>query len=405
MTQAIELPLSSERASERRLVGGVCFAHLVSHYYITLLAPLFLFVREDYGVTYTELGLALTAFNVLSTALQTPTGFLVDRVSPRMVIIYGLLLGAGAFAIAGLVDSFWVFVAMFAVAGIANTVYHPADYAILSQHIPPARAGRVFSFHTFSGMLGNAVAPPTLLFMQSLVGWRGAFLGAAALGLVAAAVLLLTREPAPLAVKIRRQETTDAALEGWRLLTAPAILINLVFFILLSFSGGGLNNYLVAALGALYGTPAAVANWALTALLIMSAAGVLAGGILTGMTSRHGLVASGGLVVTAIVCVLIGLIDFNALALVVLMSAAGFFSGLTMPSRDMIVRAVTPPGAYGRVFGFVSSGFNIAGIVTPIIFGQLLDHGYVREIFFFMALCALLAISTVAFSTTRKRAE
>jgi len=405
MTQAIELPLSSERASERRLVGGVCFAHLVSHYYITLLAPLFLFVREDYGVSYTELGLALTAFNVLSTALQTPTGFLVDRVSARMVIICGLILGAGAFAIAGLVNSFWVFVAMFAVAGIANTVYHPADYAILSRHIPPARAGRVFSFHTFSGMLGNAVAPPTLLFMQSYVGWRGAFLGAAALGLVAAAVLLLTREPAPLAAKTRKQETTGAALDGWRLLTAPAILINLVFFILLSFCGGGLNNYLVAALGALYGTPAAVANWALTALLIMSAAGVLAGGILTGMTSRHGLVASGGLVVTAIVCVLIGLIDFNALALVVLMSAAGFFSGLTMPSRDMIVRAVTPPGAYGRVFGFVSSGFNIAGIVTPIIFGQLLDHGYVREIFFFMALCALLAISTVAFSTTRKRAE
>jgi MFS family permease len=262
----------------------------------------------------------------------------------------------------------------------------------------------VFSFHTFSGMLGNAVAPPTLLFMQSYVGWRGAFLGAAALGLVAAAVLLLTPEPTPLAAKTRKQEASDTPLDGWRLLTAPAILINLVFFILLSFCGGGLNNYLVAALGALYGTPASVANSALTALLIMSAAGVLVGGILTGITARHGLVASGGLVVTAIVCVLIGLIDFNALALVVLMSAAGFFSGLTMPSRDMIVRAVTPPGAYGRVFGFVSSGFNIAGIVAPIIFGQLLDHGYVREIFFFMALCALLAIFTVAFSTTRKRA-
>ncbi len=107
--------------------------------------------------------------------------------------------------------------------------------------------------------------------------------------------------------------------------------------------------------------------------------------------------------VTAIVCVLVGLIDFNALALVLLMSAAGFFSGLTMPSRDMIVRAVTPRGAYGRVFGFVSTGFNIAGIVSPIIFGQLLDHGHVREIFFFMAVCALLSIATVAVSTTRKR--
>jgi FSR family fosmidomycin resistance protein-like MFS transporter len=405
MTQAIEIALSTERATERRLVGGICFAHLVSHYYITLLAPLFVFVREDYGVSYTELGLALTAFNVVSTALQTPTGFLVDRVSARMVIICGLMLGAGAFAMAGLVNSFWVFVAMFAVAGVANTVYHPANYAILSQHIPAARSGRVFSFHTFSGMLGNAVAPPTLLFMQSYVGWRGAFMGAAVLGLVAAAVLLFTPEPAPLAATTRTRKTTDPALDGWRLLITPAILMNLVFFILLSFSGGGLNNYLVASLGALYGTPATVANTALTALLVMSAAGVLAGGILTGVTSRHGLVASGGLVVTAIVCVLIGLIDFSALGLVVLMSAAGFFSGLTMPSRDMIVRAVTPPGAYGRVFGFVSSGFNIAGIVAPIIFGQLLDHGYVREIFFFMALCALLAIFTVAFSTTRRRAD
>ena len=404
MTQAIELPLPSTSASERRLVGGVCFGHLVSHYYITLLAPLFVFVREDYGVTYTELGLALTAFNVLTTALQTPTGFLVDRVSARIVIICGLLLGAGAFAIAGLVHTFWVFVAMFAVAGIANTVYHPADYALLSQHIPPARAGRVFSFHTFSGMLGNAVAPPTLLFMQEWVGWRGAFVGAAALGVAAAIVLMFTREPQPLA-RTRKQEATQAPLDGWRLLMAPAILVNLVFFILMSFCGGGLNNYLVAALGALYGTPATVANSALTALLVMSAAGVLAGGILTGWTTRHGLVASGGLVATAIACMLVGLIDFDALALVLLMAAAGFFSGLTMPSRDMIVRSVTPPGAYGLVFGFVSSGFNIAGIVAPIIFGQLLDNGYVREMFFFMAICALLAILTVAVSTTRKRAD
>jgi len=88
---------------------------------------------------------------------------------------------------------------------------------------------------------------------------------------------------------------------------------------------------------------------------------------------------------------------------VLLMAAAGFFSGLTMPSRDMIVRAVTPPGAYGRVFGFVSTGFNIAGIVAPIVFGLLLDNGRAREVFFFMAACALLAIFTVAISTTRQR--
>jgi len=404
VTQAVELPLRSARAGETRLVAGVCFAHFVSHYYILLLAPLFVFVKDDYGVSYTELSLAWTAFNTVSL-LQTSTGFLVDRISARAVLIAGLLVGAGAFAVAGLVNSFWVFVAMFAVAGLGNTVYHPADYALLSQHVPPQRAGRVFSLHTFAGMMGNAAAPASLLYLQSVVGWRGGFLAAAALGLVAAIALMLIGEPPspPPKAKARAADKPEP-LSGWQLLLSPPIVINLVFFVLLSMSGGGLNNYLVVTLSALHGTPAAIGNTALTALLIMSAVGVLVGGILTSHTSRHGLVAAVGLISTAVVCVLVGLIDFPALLLVLMMSGAGFFTGLTMPSRDLIVRSVTPPGAYGRVFGFVTTGFNIAGMISPLIFAQLLDHGYPRAVFFFMAACALLSIATVMISTSRPRA-
>ena len=406
------MPIPDSRVSKQKLVLGVCFAHFVSHYYITLLAPLFVFIRQDYAVSYTDLGLALTAFNVASSILQTPTGFLVDRMNARLVIVGGLLLGAAAFAIAGLINSFWVFVAMFAVAGIGNTVYHPADYTLLARHVPPERAGRVFSYHTFSGMIGNAAAPPTLVLMYGLVGWRGAFYGAAALGVICAIWLLCLRDPAPheQAPSARKDKASgpepDEAQRNssWQLLMSPPILLNLVFFILLSFCGGGLTNYLVVALGALYGTPLEISNAALTALLIMGAVGVLVGGMLTGWTSRHALVASCGLIATATVCTLLGLVDFNAIALVLLMSVAGFFSGMTMPSRDMIVRGVTPPGAFGRVFGFVSTGFNIAGIVSPLIFGQLLDHGYVREMFFFMAVCALLAIGTIGLSTSGRKA-
>jgi MFS family permease len=405
MTQTAELPLLATRGAETKLVTGVCFAHFVSHYYILLLAPLFVFVREDYGVSYTELGLALTAFNVVSTVLQTPAGFLVDRVSARLVLIAGLLLGAIAFAIAGLVNSFWVFVAMFALAGLGNTAYHPADYALLARHVPTERLSRIFSYHTFAGMLGNAAAPATLVYIQVYAGWRGGFLVAAALGLLAALILVWQGEPpAPVNPPAKGPIGEAAGPDGWRLLMTPLILANLVFFILLSMSGGGLYNYLVVTLGALHGTPISVANTALTGLLIMSAVGVLAGGILAGWTARYGLITAAGLLATATACVLIGLIDFPALALVLLMSGAGFCIGLTMPSRDMIVRSVTPRGAYGRVFGFVSTGFNIAGIISPIIFGQMLDRGYPAEIFFLMAGCTLLAIATVAFSTSRKPA-
>jgi predicted MFS family arabinose efflux permease len=256
-------------------------------------------------------------------------------------------------------------------------------------------------------MLGNAAAPPSLLFLQSMVGWRGAFMGAAVLGVVAALVIGLASEPPELAeasgkVKRRGAAEPGSAPVGWRLLLSTPILLNLFFFILLAMSSGALYNFLVPALGALHGTPPTIGNAALTGLLLLSPIGVLVGGWLAGRTAQHGLVATCGLIVTATVSSLVGSLDFAAVALVILMSVAGFFSGLTMPSRDMIVRAVTPPGAYGRVFGFVSTGFNIGGIVAPIIFGQLLDQGYPRAIFFCVAGCALLSIATVAINTSRR---
>src|SRR5438105_8703183 len=197
MTQAAQA-LPASRASESKLVTGVCFAHLVSHYYMLTLAPLFAFIRADFGVSYTELSLALTAFGLVSAALQTPVGFFIDRTGARINLIGGLLLGSAAIAIAGAANSFWVFIAMFAVLGLANTVYHPADYALLSERVSPRRMTQVFSFHTCSGMIGSAIAPVMLLSMQDAVGWRGAFLCSALLGVVAALVLAVQGEPPPL---------------------------------------------------------------------------------------------------------------------------------------------------------------------------------------------------------------
>jgi FSR family fosmidomycin resistance protein-like MFS transporter len=406
MTQAAEVLIPS-RASETKLVAGVCFAHLVSHYYMLTLAPLFAFIRADFGVTYTELSLALTAFNLVSAVSQTPVGFFIDRTGARINLIGGLLLGSAAIAIAGAVDSFWVFIAMFAVLGLANTVYHPADYALLSERVSPRRMTQVFSFHTCSGMIGSAIAPVTLLFMQSAVGWRGAFLCSALLGVSAALFLAVQGEPpvvhAAHPSKPRGDHTTDAPTDGWRLLLSPPILLNLVFFVVLSMVGGGLNQYLVVGLGALYGTPPALANTALTGLLSMSAIGVLLGGALAARTARHNLVACAGLLVTGAASTLIAFVDPGALLLVLVASLSGLASGTTMPSRDMIVRSVTPQGSFGKVFGFVTTGFHIGGMVAPLIFAQFLDHGHPRAVFLYVALCALVAIATVAFGMSGRR--
>ena len=406
MTQAAQA-LPARRASESKLVAGVCFAHLVSHYYMLTLAPLFAFIRADFGVTYTELSLALTAFNVVSAVSQTPVGFFVDRTGPRVNLIGGLLLGSAALAIAGAANSFWVFVAMFAVMGLANTVYHPSDYALLSERVSPRRMTQVFSFHTCSGMIGSAVAPVSLLFMQHAVGWRGAFLCSALLGVAAALFLALQAEPPPLVraahAKPHGEEAASASSVGWRLLLSAPILLNLVFFVVLSMAGGGLNQYLVVALGALYATPPTLANTALTGLLTMSAIGVLLGGALAARTVRHSVVACTGLLLTGAASTLIAFVDLGALLLVLTAALSGLASGVAMPSRDMIVRSVTPPGSFGKVFGFVTTGLHIGGIVAPLIFAQFLDHGHPRAVFLFVAACTLVAISTVVFGMSGRR--
>jgi MFS family permease len=255
-------------------------------------------------------------------------------------------------------------------------------------------------------MIGSAIAPVTLLFVQSL--WGGAAPSSAppssAPSRRSSSPCRASRSSsAPYTCRSRAAMGPSAAGNGLRLLLSPPILLNLVFFILLSMVAGGLNQYLVVGLEALHGTPPVVANAALTGLLTLSAVGVLVGGAIAGRVSRHNLVTAAGLSVSCVTTALIGLLDPGAFLLVLIVSLGGFANGMAIPSRDMIVRSVTPPGAFGRVFGFVTTGFHIGGIVAPLIFAQFLDHGHPRGVFLYIAACALVAIATVAFGMSGRR--
>jgi MFS family permease len=394
-------------SAESRLIAAVCAAHMMSHYFMLVLAPLLAFVRVDFGVSYTQIALALTVFNVVSGLLQTPVGFLVDRIGARIVLIAGLALSSAAFAAAGLFGSYWVFIAMYGVAGLGNTVYHPADYSLLSHHAPPEKLSHIFAFHTFAGMLGSAIAPVTVLAMASFFGWRGAYVGASILGLIVLAALIAQPEPVSTLRATARggKRSSQAGGAGWRVLVSPAILLNLAFFTLTSIMGSGLNTYLVVALGALHATPVAVANIALTTLLAMNAIGVLAGGVLAGRIRHHAFIAASGLTVGGIVTALIGLVALQPAVLIVMAGLSGFAVGATYPSRDMLVRAVTPPGAYGAVFGFVSTGFNIGSSIAPIVYGMLMDHGQSLGVFMLSAAVSLVCVSTVTFGFSRRTAQ
>jgi MFS transporter, FSR family, fosmidomycin resistance protein len=397
MAQAVDVFGAARRGGEGRVMGLVGAAHFASHYFILLLPPLFPFLRAEYDVSYTDLGLALAAFNIVSAVFQTPAGLFTDRIGAHTILVAGLLCSGLSLGLAAIVPWFWFVVVMFGVAGLGNTVYHPADYAILSHHISTRRIGAAYSIHTFAGMLGAAVAPGSLLLIEHWLGWRYAFGSASLLGAMVAGALILQRK----VLVVSPERPAHVARPGranrskWRLLMSPPLVRNLLLFVTLALISGGLQNYSVVALVAVHATTLPVADAALTAYLLLTALGVLLGGLVAARTSSHDTVAAVGLVVVAAAVSPIAFADPHPTILIALMALAGLFSGLIMPSRDMIVRAQTPPGAFGTVFGFVTTGFNIGGIVAPLLFGWIMDHGYARAIFLLSAGFCLLSIGVL----------
>jgi MFS transporter, FSR family, fosmidomycin resistance protein len=406
MSDAAQRSVRVSRSQDGRVIGLIGIAHFTSHFYMLLLPPLFAFIRAEYGVGYAELGLAISVFNIVSAVLQTPAGFLVDRIGAPYVLIAGLIVGAGGVTLAASLPSYWALVAGFAIAGLANTVYHPADYAILSRRIAGSRVGQAFSIHSCCGMLGSAAAPTAMLFLAEHWGWRAGLIAAALLAVGTAAVLiaqtqyLVDDRPKP-------ADARSAARAGgnsqWNLLFSRPILRNLMFFVLLPVSGGGMTSFSVVALGELYATPLTVANLALSAFLLMNAIGILLGGVIADRTVHHNRVAALGFAGSGVVVLGIALTGFGTIALIALMGFAGLLNGIIVPSRDMMVRAVTPEGAFGKVFGFVSTGFNLGGIVAPLIFGWLMDQQQPRAVFLLVVACIILSLVTVSTAPRRAR--
>jgi len=383
--------LSRERDTPLRTLTGISIAHWVSHFYILVLPMLFPFLKEQLGVGFVELGFAITVFAVVSGLTQAPIGYLVDRVGARLILLIGLVVGGLAFALLAFHLSYANLIVCAAVLGLANSVYHPADYAILAAHMDETRMGRAFSIHTFAGFFGGAVAPAIVAGLLLAFGGRGALLVIGAVGPVVALLLAAMRIPDAGAAS----SAAGGAAPKVSVMT-PAIMLLTAFFLLLGLSNSGIGSFGVVALMSGYGSSLSGANLALTAFLGASATGVLAGGWLADRTARHGQVAAVCFGINALIVLMIAVTTLPPVLLVAALTVAGFLSGVIAPSRDMMVRNAAPPGAAGRAFGIVSTGFNLSGIAGPLLFGWIMDQHMPHWVFgtsaIFMGLTVLLAL-------------
>jgi len=394
MVDVLAAPQQAKADASLRTLAAISVAHWVSHFHLFVLPMLFPFLKAQLGVGYIELGFALTVFGVVSGLTQAPIGYLADHIGARKVLLIGLTLGGLALIMLGLHLSYASLIVCAALLGLANSVYHPCDYAILSTHMDEARMGRAFSVHTFAGFLGGAVAPAIMAALVATIGGLGALMVAGAVGPVVALLLIAVGIPDASSAD-RKTEGTPAAQQS---VVTPALIVLTIFFMLLGLSNAGISNFGVVALMSGYGVTFSAANIALTAFLGASAVGVLAGGYLADRTRRHGNVAAACFAINAVIISVIATINLPSAVLTAAMGLAGFLGGVIAPSRDMLVRNAAPAGAAGRAFGIVSTGFNFSGILSPLLFGWIMDQNLPHWVFgasvAFMVLTVLLALVT-----------
>jgi MFS family permease len=412
------------------VVGLVSSGHFMSHYYSMMLPPLFPFLHQDLGVSFTALGLLLALKHVAGGATQLPAGLLVDRYGARSMLMIGFAIIVGAYFVISMTSSFWLLAVMFLIAGTGNAVFHPADYSIINGTVVETRLGRSFSAHTFAGHLGSAVAPVVMLSITAYWNWRVGVLASVIVGVIIILGLgtrwsrmhegvarRMKKNKAKEQVAAMGADSTEDAVAGaprdpttWELLLhimrSPAVIFLFLFFAMQSLGSGGLRAFSVAALVVLHDTPAAAAGGALTGFLFASAFGVLAGGIVADKNNRHDVVAGGALLLTAVLCIIVAEINLHYTLLVFVFTVAGLIQGIIRPARDMMIRAASPQGAMGKVVGLVFSGQAIGGAVAPVAYGFVIDIGHPSLVFYssavFMVLCAAAVYGS--YRETRRQA-
>ncbi len=386
------------------VMGLVGIAHLISHFSQLLLAPLFPWLKTDFGVSYTELAFLLTLFFVVSCAAQAASGFWVDRYGPRPILFAGLaLLGIAAFGYA-ISTSYWMLAAFAVVAGAGNGVFHPVNYTLLNRKISAHRLGHAYSVHGITGSLGWALAPAMMVGLTYAYSWRVAVAAAGVLTFSVLALLVVNRHKLTLSntAASKGAQTNDSSFAFLRI---PAVWMCFSFFFWYAAALSVVQAFAPEAARQLHNVPVALVALCLTIYMLASAGGMVLGGFLAAEPSRCERIVGTAFAAAAGVAVLLAVGQFGSSGQWVvptLFGVMGFASGIAGPSRDLLVKRSTPENASGRVYGVVYAGLDIGQAVAPVVFGLMMDNGQYRSVLLGLAvLQGVLIVS--AFNVRRVR--
>ena len=395
------VPTKVSFRTDAGVIGLVGLAHLISHFSQLLLAPLFPWLKDEFSVSYAELGFLMTIFFVVSCAVQTLSGFWVDRFGPRPILFAGLsLIGIAAFGYS-LSTSYWMLAGFAALAGMGNGVFHPVDYTLLNRKVSGPRLGHAYSVHGITGSLGWAMAPALVVSLTFAYSWRVALAAAGVLTFAVLAVLLLHRDKLtlPLVASVKDVAVTDSSLD---FLKIPAVWMCFAFFFWYAIVLSVVQAFAPEAARQLHAVPLGLVAMCLTIYMLCSASGMVLGGFLAADPARCERIVGAGFGVAAVLALLLALGSLSAWMVPVLFGAMGLATGVAGPSRDLLVKRSTPENASGRVYGVVYAGLDIGQAISPLIFGLMMDNGQYRGVLLGLALMQGVLIVS-AFNVLRVR--
>ena len=394
----------SRRASDVRVIGLISLAHGSSHFFHLVLPPMFPWLKDAFALSYAELGLLMSVFFVVSCIAQASSGFLVDRIGARPVLFSGIGLLILAALVYSQSNGYAMLLIGAVIAGCGNGIFHPVDYTLINHKVSPPNLPYAYSMHGVTGYLGWAAAPAFMVAIAQLADWRIAFLSAALMEACILVILWLNKSYLVDNVKERHESAkansqaanpNGAPESAFAFLKLTAVWLCWIFFFLSMASTSSLQSFAPSALFNVYQVPIDVGSFYITLLALGSAGGVLFGGYLAAKLQAPERIVSSCLSLTIAMCLLLGtgLISVNLIPLIFV--ALGFGYGVVAPSRDLLVKTVTPKGVAGRVYGIVYSGIDLGAAVGPFIFGFFMDAGLPKALFLGIALFQLMIIPTV----------
>jgi MFS family permease len=383
-----EVPLKQDAT----IIGLVGLAHASSHFAHLLLPLMFPVFMTEFGLSYSELGLLASVFFVVSGIGQASAGFVVDRFGARPILFGSIVIFVLVCVLASQVTGYAGLIAIAALAGVANSPFHPVDFTILNQRVSSARLGHAFSAHGLTGNLGWALAPVFLVGISSLSSWRVAYLAAAVM--YALVLLLLVAKRDKLHTVVLRRAPDHRAAHDMAFLKLPVVWWCFAFFMFSTMTLAIMQNYAVSLLKALHGVSFEMATLTLTAYMLCAAAGIFTGGFVAGKGLDSERVVAICMGVGSVGLALCGTGILGATGTPIVLAATGFAIGIGAPSRDMMVKQATPKGATGRVYGTVYSGFDVGFAVAPVLFGAFMDRGWFSAVFYGGATVLLISVFT-----------